>query len=228
VADRLDDDRRDLLGVAVEDSAHVVEVVEAAHLGRVDRRLEHAGRPRVAAPHAIRRGQPVAQDVVVEAVVTALELDDLLPPGDAAGQADRVVGRLRTAVADNDLLGAQDVLDDLARERDLGLRDADAEQHALLDRRGDPPGHRGVRVPEEDRAVGGVVVDVAAALEVPQVRAGAAGEAQPRVAAAAAGVHTTGNDLARLLEQVGRRGRQLGGRHTGSSPNGIIGRDQIT
>jgi hypothetical protein len=194
VRHRLDDDRGDLLAVLGEHRLDVVEVVEAGDQGRVDRSVEHPRGLRVAPADQVGRAEDVAQDVVVKAVVTALELQDLLAPGDPAGQADRVVGRLRAAVAHEDLLGARDVLDDLARERDLGPGHAGAEEDGFAHRVADAVGHGGVRVTEEDRAVGGVVVDVAAAIEVPQVGALPALEAQALRALAPAGVHAARDD----------------------------------
>ena len=78
VRDRLDDDRRDLVGVPLERRAHVVEVVVAADERGVDRRVEHARRVRVAPARRPPAAEHVAQHVVVKAVVTALELDDQL------------------------------------------------------------------------------------------------------------------------------------------------------
>ena len=120
VADRLEDDGRDLLGVRGERALDVLEVVEAAHGRRVDRGPQHPRRARAAdhRPH---------EDAVVEAVVEPLELDDPFAAGDAAGQADRVVGRLRAAPADDDLLGARDVPGERLGELHLRLGDADPE-----------------------------------------------------------------------------------------------------
>src|SRR5918999_5374205 len=56
---------------------------------------------------------------------------------------------------------------------------------------------------EEDGSVGGVVVDVAPAVQVLEVRAFAAAEADARIAPAPAGVHAAGDDLARGFQQRG-------------------------
>ena len=205
VRDGLDDDRRDVLAVPFERRAHVVEVVVAAHERRVDRRLEHPRGVRVAPADALGAAEHVAEHVVVEAVVAALELDQLLAAGHAAGRADRVVRGLRAGVADDGLLDRRHVVDELARQRDLGLGHADAEQDGLLDRTRHARGHGRVRVPEEDRTVGGVVVDEAVPVEVLQVCARAAAEAEPRLAPPAARVDPARNHLGSGLEQGLRR-----------------------
>ena len=54
-------------------------------------------------------GEVVApRDVVVPAVVVALELQDPLAAGERPGEADRVVGRLRPGAAEHDPLGRRD------------------------------------------------------------------------------------------------------------------------
>ena len=129
-----------------------------------------------------------------------------LAPGDPAREPDRVVRGLRAAVADEDLLDRGDVRDDLARERQLGLGDADTEQDGFRHGARYALGDGWMRVPEEDRAVGRVVVDVPPAVEVLQVGAVTAPKADPWVAAAPARVHAAGDDLARGVQQRGRCG----------------------
>jgi len=201
VRDRLDQDRGDLAVVALERHADVLEVVEAADDRRVDRGLEHPLGVRVTRPDARGSAERVPEDVVVEAVVTALELDDLLASRDTAGEADGVERGLRAAVAHDDLLRGGHVPDDRLGQRDLGLRHTDAEQHRVAHRRGDALDHRRMGVAEQDRAVRGVVVDVAAAVEVLDVRTLAAADAEPRLAAPAARVHAAGDHLGGLVQQ---------------------------
>jgi hypothetical protein len=156
---------------------------------------------RVAAPDHLRCAEDVAQHVVVEAVVGALELHDLLAARDAAGEPEGVERRLRPAVADDGLLGARHVLRDLACELHLALRHAGPEQDLLTHGLCHALRHVGMRVPEQDRAVRGVVVDVAAALEIPQVGARAAAEAELGLALAPARVHAAGDDVRSRVEQ---------------------------
>src|SRR5829696_8489997 len=205
VRDRLDDDRGDLAVVALERLRHVVEVVEAADQRGVDRRLQHPGRVRIPPSNALRNAEHVPQHVIVEAVVAALELDQLLPARHAAREPDRVISRLRAAVADDHLLHGGHMPHDLARELDLRLGHADAEQHRALHRAGDALVHRRMRVPKEDRPVGGVVVEEPAAVEILEVRALTAPEADARLAAPPAGVDAARYDLGRSLEQRFRR-----------------------
>ena len=187
----------------------VVEVVEAADERRVDRGLEHPRRVRVAPPDALGAAQDVAEHVVVEAVVAALELDDLLAAGDAAGEPDRVVASppsrcCRRRPARPTARARRSCA--RARPRPRSRRRRTARSRAIAAR--DARGHGRVRVAEEDRAVRRVVVDVAAAVEVPQVRARAAREAEPRLAAPAAGVHAAGD--------------HLGGRRRAAAPDAFI------
>jgi hypothetical protein len=137
----------------------------------------------------------------VEAVVTALELDDLLAPGDPAREPDRVIRGLRAAVADDDLLGGRDVAHDRAGECDLRLGDADAEQHGVAHGAAHAVDDRRVRVAEEDRAIRGVVVDVAAAVEVLDVCALAAPDADARLTASPAGIDPAGDHRGGIVQQ---------------------------
>ena len=98
--DRLDDDRRDVLALALEEPAQEVDVVVA---GRDDRVGDGAGD--AATPGQADRvvlgsqlghvvGADADQRVVVDAVVLALELHDLLATGVRPGDAHRVHRRL--------------------------------------------------------------------------------------------------------------------------------------
>ena len=148
VRDRLDDDRGDLLGVRGEHARST----SSRSLKRQTRVASIAASSipaelRVAPADHLGRAQDVAQHVVVKAVVAALELDDLLAAGDAAGEADRVVGRLRAAVADERLLGARararrSCARARPRPRSRRRRTGRVSRIAVAD----ALGHRGVRV----------------------------------------------------------------------------------
>ena len=97
VRERLDDHRGDVIAMPLERLPHVVEVVEAADERGVDRRFEHPGGVRIPPAEPVRRAEDVPEHVVVKAVVTALELDDLLPSRDTTGEPQRVIRRLRSA-----------------------------------------------------------------------------------------------------------------------------------
>ena len=98
--DRLDDDRGDLLALLLEQRAQEVDAVvagrddrvgdgarDAAAPGERDRRVRVAELGHVVRPDADQR-------VVVDAVVLALELHDLLAAGVRPGDAHRVHRRL--------------------------------------------------------------------------------------------------------------------------------------
>jgi hypothetical protein len=107
----------------------------------------------------------------------------------------------RQTVADDHLLDRRHVAHDRLRERDLRLRDAQPEQHRVAHRAAHALDDRGVRVAEEDRAVRGVVVDVPAPVEVLDVGALAAADAEARLAAPAARVHAAGDHLGSFVQQ---------------------------
>ena len=111
-------------------------------------------------------GQDADQGVVVDAVVLALELDDLRPAGVAPGDPHRVHRGLGARDGHPDHLHpAGDLLDQLAGP-DLVLarqREADAPAHPLVDVVIDAL----VRVAEHDRAITHPQVDVLVLVQIP-------------------------------------------------------------
>jgi len=104
-------------------------------------------------------------------VVAALELDQVGPAGDGAGEPDRLRGRLAAAHRRDHHLGGRDELDDQLGELDLGRRHPDAGQVDPAHRPRDGlVDHRRV-VAEQDRPERGVVVEVALAVGVGDVGA---------------------------------------------------------
>ena len=126
--------------------------------------------------HRVARRLDADQHVVVVAVVAALELEDLLATGEAAGHPDRVHGRLGARVAEADEVDAEALLD-LLGQRDAVLdREgvAGAIGHAALQRLG----HQRVRMAGGQHAEGHVEVDVLVAVRVPDPRAARIGHEQ--------------------------------------------------
>ena len=150
------------------------------------------------------------RDVVVPAVVVALELEDALAAGERPREPDRVERRLGAGAAEDDPLGGRDHLDEPLGELDLE-RVGRRERHAVLVHRP----HRGrvdprVVVAEQDRPERRVEVDVLVAVDVPDARALRLGHEQriwPRTSALA--LDAAGRDAAGALMQRGR-GRPSG------------------
>jgi hypothetical protein len=169
--DGLDDDRRQVLGMALDGRAHVLDVVVAA-----DERVRggagrHAGRGGDAeGRHAGPRG---GEERVGVAVVAAGELEDPVAAGRAAREAQRAHRRLGPRRDEANLLDRGHGVDELLRERHLALgRRAEGRPrrsrllHGLDD--------LGIGVPEDERPPGHHPVEIAVALRVPDVGALAA------------------------------------------------------
>ena len=103
------------------------------------------------------------------AVVAALELDDLVPPGESAGEADGRHGGLGSRVAHAHLLhavhGFRDQSGHLHFQR-IGDPEAGAEGGAFPDRVDNDIGC----VSQDCRAPGADVVDVLVSIHIPDVR----------------------------------------------------------
>jgi hypothetical protein len=101
----------------------------------------------------------------MEPVPPALELQDLLAPGEGARHAAGEHGGLGPGGQEPELLGAWDRVDDHLRQADgrLGEPVEGRAPHDLLLHR---PDHRGVRVPEEQRTGAEDVVEVGPAAHV--------------------------------------------------------------
>ena len=197
----LDDHAGDSL---VEDGNHVVR----NDLGVGDRAGGHADRARQAEhghPTAPARQQPVRV-----AVVAAVELDDPVASGGAAGQTDRAHGRLGPRGDEAHLLTARDARADGLGQQDLTGRRR-AERRALGRRGRDGPGDHRVRMPEQHGSVGLHHVEVAVPLGVEDERALPRDNRVRRPADGGEGadgrVHPARNDAPGPLEPVAVRRR---------------------
>ena len=175
---RLDDDRGDLTAVAFQDGGHQIGLVE-----RRDDRLRQAagGHPGggghavggVDRAHRLTVGLDADQQLVVVAVVAALELDDLGAPGEATRHPQGVHGGLGPGVAEAHGIDPEAALQ-LLRQGDsvLGREgEAGAIRHPALQGLGqDRMGVAGGKHPE-----GHVEVDVLVAIGIPDARAAAIG-----------------------------------------------------
>ena len=170
--DRLDDHAGDVGAVALEDPAKHVHRVVAGRDHRPADGLRDAPAPRqgdrvllVAELRHVVRGD-ADQGVIVDAVVLALELHDLVAAGVCPGDAHRVHRGLGAGHGHPGLLDpAGQLLDELDRA-DLVLarqREADALPHPLVDVVVDPV----VAVAEDHRAVAHAKVDELVAVDVP-------------------------------------------------------------
>ena len=107
-------------------------------------------------------------DLVVVAVVAALDLDELVPPGDAAGDPDGVHRRLGAGVGEaphGEAVALGQQLGDVG----VGLAGGD-EERAVVELLLDGGPHLRVAVPGEQRAEAHVEVDVVVAVDVLEPR----------------------------------------------------------
>ena len=109
VEDRFQDDRGDGRTIAGEHVADAGRVVVLAHDDEVANALRDAGRrrDRHRLLGVIGREVVAPRDVVVPAVVIALELEDSLARGERASQPDGVEGRLGAGAAEYDAVGGR-------------------------------------------------------------------------------------------------------------------------
>jgi hypothetical protein len=170
----LDDQRRDLVRVALEYGFELVEVVEGDHRRQVCEHLgdalglRHRG-GRVRRSHAVGLRLDGHHQRVVMAVVGSLDLDDPVAPGEATREAHRVQRRFRSAVGEAPLR-LLETLRELLRHLDdvwPGLREVCTEPRPLRDRLDD----QRVRVPDHHDAEPVVEVDVLIAVDVPHAAA---------------------------------------------------------
>ncbi len=158
-AGRLEDDRRHL--VVFQQLAHVVDVVARRDERRRERAGRHAGGGRNL-ERILHRGH----ERVVHAVEVALELDDVIAPGEGArhahGQRRRLGARQREAHA----LGARHDLAHQLGPAHLELGAGTVVQ-PLLRLLGDGLHHRRVLVAQHQRAVSAPAVEVLVAVHVP-------------------------------------------------------------
>ena len=197
VRHQVDQYAREVLGVLVQDRQRALGIVERKDNDVLERGLgcpvhqRNAARMVDAAPGR-RRGALAHLGVVVDAVVGALGLGDLRPPGKCAGRLQRDHDRLRARVHEAHLLERA-----VAAAQVLGIAHLDLGSHHERGAAGHLLRHRlddlgaGVAVDEGRHVVG--EVDARDALEVGHAAAlaaldvGRATRPQDRVAADAAG-----------------------------------------
>ena len=177
--DRLDDDRRDVVALALEQPAQEVDVVVAGRDDRVGHRVRNAAAPGEAyrvvlvaeLAHVIRRDAD--QRVVVDPVVLTLELHDLVAPGVRPRHAHRVHRRLGAGHRHARLV---DPAGQLAQELDRAdlVLGRERERHALAHALVDVVVDARVAVAEDHRAIAHAQVDVLVAVDVPDETALAA------------------------------------------------------
>ena len=172
-----------------------------------ERVLRRAGRDARRIGHAERRRRAAGrhQQAIDVPVVVAGELDDHVAAGEAAGQADRAHRGFGAGVDQPHLLDARHGLDDQLGQLALGLGRR-AEARAAASGRFDRGDDGRMRVAEDQRPPGADVVDVAVAVDVPQIRALAALD-DDRLAADAAerprrAVHAARHELLALARTM--------------------------
>ena len=177
--DRLDDHGGDVVALLLEQPAEEREIVVARRNDRVGDRVRDPPAPGetdrlvgiTELGHVVRRYAD--QGVVVDAVILALELHDLVAAGEGTGDPHRVHRRLGPGHGHaRHVDPAGELLHELHRP-DLILareREADALAHLLVDVVVDPV----VAVAEDDRAVAHPQVDVLVLVLVPDPAALAA------------------------------------------------------
>ena len=172
--DRLENDRGDLAGIFLEATLDGGEIVEGGdeHVGDCGLRdAEAAGDRGWSVDVAVVRSMRLHADqsAVVQSVVGAFELDDLVASGGGAGQANRVHGHFGAAVAEAAHLDREALADFFGEFPFHVVRHAEhgAGGKALLDGLHD----RGMAVSGHERAEGQVVIDVFVAIEVAELAA---------------------------------------------------------
>src|SRR6266536_1355424 len=135
-------------------------------------------------------------------MVGTLELDDLVAPCDGAGQAQGGVGGLGARVGQQDALGRWHVPGDRLGQLDLYVGHAGADNIEAVHRVADGGVDGRVVVAEDDRAEGGVVVEVALPVGVGEVCASGVDDHHRPGQRAVDRVDPTGDDAARPFRQV--------------------------
>jgi hypothetical protein len=201
--DRLDDDAGDFLAELLEGLFDLFEVVVGERDGVLGQRRRHARRSRHA--QGQRTGAGLHQQRVGVAVVTALELDDLVAAREAARQTDGTHGRLRPRADEaHQLDGGHDLADPPGQ---LGLDGRGRAERQPVERGGPHRlDDRRVGVAEDHRAPGAHVIDVLPAVFPPDAGAGGLAD-EHRLAAdgterADRRVDAAGDVTLGLLEQV--------------------------
>ena len=196
-------------GQEIADAGGVVVLADQDQVADGGRDAGRCGDRRRHIARVVGREVVAPGDIVVPAVIVALELQDPLPTGEPPGEPDRVECRLGAGAAEDDSLGGRDHPDEplgqLHFER-VGGREGDAViVHRPDDRRPDAA----VVVAEQDGTEGVVEVDVLVAVDVPDPRAlGSLHVERIRRGAAPFALDATRRDGVGTLEQLAGRGRR--------------------
>ena len=199
----LEKHRRELVVMGVDQRLGGPEVVVGRHEHLALERVRDAGRVGHGCRERLRRARGHAHEpIVVGAVEATLELQDLLALAEGARHAKREERRLAPARRVAHLLGAWHRPHDLFGQLDRGLVEEEvrgAARHLALDRRDDGR----MRVAEQHRPRAQEVVEVPAAVHVPEVGAPALldDELEPGTAPVAA-EHAAGQHLRGASNQI--------------------------
>ena len=172
--DRLENNRRDLPGIFLEAALDGAEVIEGCNRHVRDRRLGHAqstwNRDRILDVAEVGLVRLHAdQGRVVQAVIAAFELEDLVAAGCCASEANGVHRGFGAAGAEADHLDREALADFFRKLPFHVVRHAEhgAGGEPLLD----GLHHRGMAVTRHQSAEAQVVIDVVVAVEIAEVRA---------------------------------------------------------
>ncbi len=200
--DGFDDHAGDIGGARGEHALQRGHVVVGQHEGVLGEIGRHAARGWVAESQRARAG--LDEQAVGMAVVATLELDDRIAAGEAARQPDRAHRRLGARGDEPDHFHIRHELAEQFGHVDLDVgRCAEREpEFGFLLHRAD---HVGVRMAEDRRTPGADVIDVFAAIDIPDSATFCAGDEARRAADGAEGaygrVHASGNGLLGAVEK---------------------------
>ena len=136
------------------------------------------------------------------AVVAALHDDNVVASRLRPGEANGVVGRLRSRVGQHDLVDGGYVLDQHLRQSPLpGVGSRTHEGDLVVEHLADGSVDVGIVVAKEIRRKGGVIVDILVAFQVPDATTPSPDERDPRRRGAVHGDDASRDDLAVCFEQ---------------------------
>ena len=199
---RFDDDAGHVLPMLSHGELHGVEIVEGDRNGKLGEPPGDAGASRDAERgHA---GARLDEERVGMPVIAALEFEYFFALRVSPREADGAHGRLRAGADHPDLIHRGKGLDDHPGHLDLGGRRGPVAGSSS-GRLSDFPDHGGMRVSEDHGSPRGHVVDVAIAVDVPDLRTGGLCHKKGRRSHGAESpdraVDTAGNQLLRFFEE---------------------------